>query len=92
MSKENFLQQLKLLLNDIPEEEQAEALRFYAEYFSDAGPFEEQAILDELGSPERVAASIKAALLGSANENCVNTEQPETEIPLPIYARSKKRT
>lgn len=92
MNKEEFLRQLELLLNDIPQEEREEALQFYAEYFSDAGPFEEQAVLDELGSPERVAASIKAALPGFENQNQTAQAQPEPGIPLPIYARTKKET
>lgn len=90
MNKEEFLRQLELLLKDIPQEEREEALRFYAEYFSEAGPSQEQAVLNELVSPERVAASIKAALPGFENEGKAEEAQPESEIPLPIYARVKK--
>ncbi len=90
MNKEEFLRQLELLLKDIPQEEREEALRFYAEYFSEAGPSQEQAVLNELVSPERVAASIKAALPGFENEGKAEAAQPESEIPLPIYARVKK--
>ena len=86
MNKTEFLEKLNLLLQDISDEERTEALRFYSEYFSDAGPFEEENILNELGSPEHVAASIKKGL----NEN--KTEHSQTEnrsIPLPVYARPR---
>lgn len=60
MNKDAFLQQLGLLLQDIAPEEREEAIRFYNEYFDEAGEGEQAHILQELGSPERVAAIIKA--------------------------------
>lgn len=65
MTKQEFLQRLRRLLADVTEEEREEALRYYEEYFDEAGPDEEQAILKELGSPEKVAAIIKANVPGS---------------------------
>lgn len=65
MTKQEFLQRLRCLLADVTEEEREEALRYYEEYFDEAGPDEEQAILKELGSPEKVAAIIKANVPGS---------------------------
>lgn len=93
MTKTEFLEKLERLLQDIPADEREEALRFYGEYFSDAGPFEEEAVLAELGSPERVAAAIRQGLGGaehaSADTGCKCGTSDETvgEIPLPIYAR-----
>ena len=65
MTKQEFLQRLNRLLADVTREEREEALRYYEEYFDEAGPDEEQAILNELGSPEKVAAIIKANVPGS---------------------------
>ena len=65
MSKQEFLQRLNRLLADVTPEEREEALRYYEEYFDEAGPEQEQAVLAELGSPEKVAAIIKANVPGS---------------------------
>lgn len=64
MSKTEFLTRLEYLLSDIPEEERKEALEFYRSYFEDAGEEREEAVIRELGNPERVAAQIKAGLSG----------------------------
>lgn len=65
MTKQEFLQRLSRLLADVTREEREEALRYYEEYFDEAGPEQEQAVLAELGSPEKVAAIIKANVPGS---------------------------
>ena len=75
MTREEFLQRLdKALLAQVTEEERAEAIQFYEEYFSEAGPEQEEAVLAELGSPEKVAAIIKANVPGSRAEQAA--EQP----------------
>ena len=67
MTKQEFLQRLNRLLADVTPEEREEALRYYEEYFDEAGPEQEQAVLAELGSPEKVAAIIKANVPGSVS-------------------------
>lgn len=62
MSREEFMRQLETLLTDISEEERQEALSYYRSYFEDAGKENEERILKELESPEKVAATIKADL------------------------------
>lgn len=62
MSREEFMRQLEWLLEDVAEEEKKEALSYYRSYFEDAGAENEQRILKELESPEKVAATIKADL------------------------------
>lgn len=62
MRKEEFMRQLETLLADISEEEKQEALAYYWSYFEDAGEENEERILRELESPEKVAATIKADL------------------------------
>lgn len=59
MTKQEFLSQLASLLSDISFEEREEALSYYREYIEDAGLENEEAILNELGSPQKVAADIK---------------------------------
>lgn len=70
MTKLEFMKKLESLLSDIPLEEREEALQYYNGYFEDAGEEHEQEIIEELVSPEKVAAIIKAAL----NSNGVDNE------------------
>ena len=62
MRREAFMRQLEALLTDISEEEKREALSYYRSYFEDAGEENEERILKELESPQKVAATIKADL------------------------------
>ena len=66
MNRSEFMFALAQLLADLPFEERSEALKFYNNYFDDAGPENEQHIIEELKSPEAVAASIWAGVDGSA--------------------------
>lgn len=60
MTRQEFLRALEQDLADVSAEERAEAVRFYSEYFDEAGPEREQALLDELGDAHRVANIIRA--------------------------------
>lgn len=62
MSRREFMRQLERLLGDVPVRDREEALEYYEGYFEDAGPEMEGSVMEELGSPERVAAEIKAGL------------------------------
>lgn len=62
MSKQQFMAELKQLLGDIPAAERDEALDYYEEYFNDAGEENEEQLIMQLESPEKVAKSIKAGL------------------------------
>lgn len=68
MSRRAFMARLDELLADITEAEKDEALSYYEEYFEDAGPENEEEVIQSLGSPEKVAATIKAGLLENAEE------------------------
>lgn len=59
MTKYEFLGDLSRLLSDLPEEEKRQAMKYYEDYFSDAGESQEQEVIRELGSPEKVAELIK---------------------------------
>jgi uncharacterized membrane protein len=65
MNKEIFLRDLRRFLADMPEEEREQALKYYEDYFEDAGPENEQNVIQELGSPIEVAKQIK----GTNQEN-----------------------
>ena len=69
MSKNEFLDQLFGLLSDISPEERDEALAYYREYIEDAGLENEEAILEELGTPEEVATEIKSGIFNKNNQD-----------------------
>ena len=58
MSKKEFMEELEVLLQELPKDEREEAIRYYDSYFEEAGPEQEQVVLEELGSAGRIAAQI----------------------------------
>lgn len=74
MSRKEFMDRLEALLAVIPAEERSEALQFYTDYFEDAGEENEAQVIKELGSPEQVAAMIKADLKGDNSDSGEFTE------------------
>lgn len=62
MNRNEFMIKLEMLLTDISSEEREEALQYYRDYFEDAGAENEQDVIQELESPEKLAAMIKADL------------------------------
>lgn len=60
MNREEYLQQFKKNLIHISDAEKEDAVRYYAEYFDDAGAENEQRIIEELGSPVMLARKISA--------------------------------
>ena len=60
MNRVEFMETLSRLLQDIPEEDRIDALKYYNDYFDDAGSENEQRVIEELESPEKVAMKIKA--------------------------------
>ena len=58
MTRNEYLGALREELRSLPVQEQEDALRYYEEYFDDAGPENEQQVIAELGSPEALARNI----------------------------------
>lgn len=90
MNQERFLAELAHLLQDLPEDEREEALEFYRCYFEDAGIENEAAVMEELGSPEKVAYTIRESLnnseeQGEYTENGYHTYE-DKKIPATLDA------
>lgn len=84
MNRIEFMTELAALLQDVPAEERRDAMKYYNDYFDDAGEENEQKVIEELESPVKVAATIKADLEGSSKEYDEYTEnvyQPKEEPP-----------
>ena len=58
MNAYEYLNALRKALDVLPDDERANAIRYYEEYFLDAGPENEQTVIAELGTPEQVAQNI----------------------------------
>ncbi|MDO4267324.1 MAG: hypothetical protein Q4C73_02530 [Eubacteriales bacterium] len=74
MNRKEFMKELEYLLQDIPDGEKEDALAYYRDYLEDAGDENEVRVIQEFGSPERVAAIIRSDLNGSLEEGGAFTE------------------
>lgn len=74
MNRDEFMRELEYLLQDIQEEDKADALSYYRDYLDEAGDDAEQAIR-EFGSPERIAAIIRSDIAGHLEDGGEFTER-----------------
>lgn len=58
MNKFEYLSKLKGCLSSLPAKERKEAVRYYEELFNDAGSDNEQTVISNLGSPQKLAHTI----------------------------------
>ena len=78
MKKEEFIQRLKYLLADLPEEETEDAIAYYRDYLEEAGEKEEE-VIRGFGSPEKLAAVIRADLRQDPDEGGEFTDSGYTD-------------
>ncbi len=83
MSKNEFLDRLFQLLSDLSPEERDEAIAYYREYIEDAGFGNEGKILEELGTPEGVAAEIKSGMANKDNQDINYSSNTVKDSPEP---------
>ncbi|PXV88345.1 putative membrane protein [Lachnotalea glycerini] len=75
MSRKEFMEELENMLENIQKNEREEALQYYNDYFDEAGPENEEQVINELGTPAKVAAIIKTSLQENENESGEFTER-----------------
>lgn len=68
MNRQEFMNELERLLQDIPANERSEAIQYYNDYFEDAGAENEAEVIRELGSPEQVARTIREGMGENTSE------------------------
>ena len=95
MNRTEFMQAFQNALYDVPSEERDAALEYYNDYLDDAGPEKEEQILQEWGSPERLAQSIRGGMNGKL-ENGEFTEHgfsngEEKFVPAPALMCAGKK-
>ncbi|MCL2772292.1 MAG: DUF1700 domain-containing protein [Oscillospiraceae bacterium] len=79
MNKSEFLQKLKEDLSSLTDEERAGALKYYEEYFADAGTDNEEEIISEFESPENLANKIKNEIEEN-KDNGDSTDSSEIKV------------
>ncbi|HFI0786418.1 TPA: DUF1700 domain-containing protein [Streptococcus suis] len=62
MNRKEYLQKLEKHLKHLPKEDFQDTLDYFNEHFDEAGPENEQAIIQELGTPKEAARDILAHL------------------------------
>jgi uncharacterized membrane protein len=80
MTKKEFLDELNRELESLNKEEKASALKYYEDYFDDAGEENEKDVIKELGSPKKVAEIIK-----DENKSEPKEEKVIKKEPMPIW-------
>ncbi len=63
MTSGEYLKQLEKYLRKLPQSDYEDAMEYFTEYFADAGPENEQAVIKELGTPKQAAALVLRNLL-----------------------------
>lgn len=74
MNRAEFIRELEYLLQDLPEADREDAIAYYRDYLEEAGEEGEAQVLQEFGSPERVAAIIRSDLNGGLENGGEFTE------------------
>lgn len=99
LTRKEFLEQLESLLRDLPEHDRLDAMAYYEDYFEEAGPENESVVIQKLGSPQKVAATIKNG--SEKNESAEYTERgyrsggpgtvKDTPVVVPKESKKQKR-
>lgn len=99
MNRIEYMRRLASLLQDVPAEERVATMQYYNDYFDDAGEENEEKVIEELGSPEQVAAEMKAGL-GRQTENFgefretgyTDTQFEKKEVPVRYPGAERRNT
>lgn len=64
MTRTEYLAELNKYLRRLPEADYQEAMDYFTEYFDEAGPENEEAVIAELGTPKEAASDVISTVLG----------------------------
>ncbi|HFU4448278.1 TPA: DUF1700 domain-containing protein [Streptococcus suis] len=85
MTRTEYMAQLEKHLKKLPRKEYQEAITFFNEYFDEAGPDNEDAIMEELGSPKEAASDLINNILDrhiQGEDDQADSDQPINRRPL----------
>ena len=93
MTKQEFMYRLAQQLVSLPPEERVCALKFYDEYFADAGEENADAVIRDLGSPEEASDYLDRVETASATPATSRTASTSTALaPSTSPARGARPT
>ena len=72
MNKGDYLSELHKYLANMPTDERDSAMRFYMEYFDDAGAENEQAVMEQLGTPRQLSEQLLGESVPQRTVDVVN--------------------
>ena len=82
MTRKEYMEQLRKYLKRLPKEDYENAIEYFSEYFDEAGPENEQQVMEELGEPKEAARELLLNLLQeSVGDGKDSTGEKETELP-----------
>ena len=88
MTKFEFLGDLSRLIADLPEEDREQAMEYYEDYFTDAGPEKEQEIIKDFISPAYIAEQLReASAQRLAEEGNGSVVPPKTGEKPAVFSR-----
>ena len=82
MTAKEYLTALRKALSVLPEDERENAMRYYQDYFLDAGAENEQKVIEELGDPNLLAAAILRDYGGMTTTNIPKTQKSRRGWPV----------
>ena len=82
MTSGEYLKQLEKYLRKLPQSDYEDAMEYFTEYFADAGPENEQAVIKELGTPKQAAAELMRNLLDKKVDEALQNKKVEAEYVL----------
>ena len=81
MTRKEYMEQLRKYLKRLPKEDYENAIEYFSEYFDEAGPENEQQVMEELGEPKEAARELLLNLLQeSVGDGKDSTGEKETEL------------
>lgn len=82
MTRKEYMEQLKKYLKRLPKEDYDNAIEYFSEYFDEAGPENEQQVMEELGQPKEAARELLLNLLQeSVGDSKDITEEKTAALP-----------
>lgn len=79
MTRKEYMEQLRKYLKRLPKEDYENAIEYFSEYFDEAGPENEQQVMEELGEPKEAARELLLNLLQeSVGDGKDSTGEKET--------------
>lgn len=93
MTRNEYMEQLKKYLKRLPKEDYDNAIEYFSEYFDEAGPENEQQVMEELGGPKEAAREQLLNLLQeSVGDGKESSGEKESGLPAAGSANSRQST